>query len=106
MSWPGIEEINFGKYIPNQKATANGHMDQQKQGLQSTKQDFEPLKQEKSNTTITSIFPFAPKELSYSDQTGKFPFRSSRGYEYVMIIYDFDSNTILARHFKTRRAKE
>ena len=106
LSWPGIEEINFEKYIPNQEATAKGHMDQEKQGLQSTKQDFEPSKEEKSNTTMTSIFPLTPKELSYSDQTGKFPFRSSRGYEYVMIIYDHDSNAILARPFKTRQAKE
>ena len=33
VTWPGIEEINFLKFLPNQEATAKGHMDQEKQGL-------------------------------------------------------------------------
>ena len=44
--------------------------------------------------------------MTYLDQTGKFPFKSSRGYKYIMILYEYDSNAILARPFKTRQAKE
>ena len=55
---------------------------------------------------MTKIIPFTPKEMSYTDQTGQFPFHSTRGYEYIMVLYDFDSNAILARPFKNRQAKE
>ena len=38
----------------------------------------------------------------YTDQTIRFPMISSRGYEYIMIAYDFDSNNILAEPLKFR----
>ena len=31
----------------------------------------------------------------YSDQTGTFPYLSSRGFRYIMIMYDYDMNAIL-----------
>ena len=93
------------KYLPNQEATAKGHLDQERQGIQSTR-DTNPEKENKMKQIIIEVFPFTPKEISYIDQTGKFPFRSSRGYEYVMVMYDYDSNAVLARLFKTRKAKE
>ena len=40
----------------------------------------------------------------YSDQTRKFPVNSSRGYQYVFILYEYDSNTILYKLLKTRQA--
>ena len=46
-----------------------------------------------------------PKETTYSDQTGRFPYRSSRGNEYIMVMYDYDSNAILATPLKNRQAK-
>ena len=106
LTWPNIENINFHKYIPNQVATSKGHMDQERQGIQSTRNDTTPAQQEKTNNVIADIVPFTAKELAYSDQTGKFPFRSTRGHEYIMILYDYDSNAILARPFKNRQAKE
>ena len=41
-----------------------------------------------------------------SNQTGAFPFPSSRGYRYIMIAYDVDSNAILSRLLKTKRSIE
>ena len=38
----------------------------------------------------------------YTDQTGRFPVTSSRGYKYIMIAYDYDSNNILAEPLKSR----
>ena len=106
MSWPGIDEIRFKKYAPNQEATAKGHLDQERQGLQSTQEDAEPMQEEKTKQTMATVVPFTQKEFTYTDQTGKFPFRSTRGYEYIMVMYDYDANAILARPFKTRQAKE
>ena len=38
----------------------------------------------------------------YTDQTGCFPIISSRGYKYIMIAYDYDSNNILVEPIKSR----
>jgi hypothetical protein len=42
----------------------------------------------------------------YTDQTGKFPVVSSKGNKYIMILYDYDSNAILAQTIKDRTAPE
>ena len=38
----------------------------------------------------------------YIDQTGRFPINSRRGYKYIMIAYDYDSNNILAEPINSR----
>jgi Reverse transcriptase (RNA-dependent DNA polymerase) len=45
-----------------------------------------------------------PRNLVYSDQTGRFPIPSSTGNNYLMIAYDYDSNMILLRPMKDRSA--
>jgi hypothetical protein len=38
----------------------------------------------------------------YSDLTGRFPVTSSRGNKYLLVVYDYDSNAIIAeprKHF-------
>jgi len=42
----------------------------------------------------------------HTDQTGRFPTQSSRGMNYLMIAYDYDSNAILAEPLKNRSALE
>jgi hypothetical protein len=42
----------------------------------------------------------------YSDQTGRFPVTSSKGNQYIMIIYDYDSAAILAEPLKNRTEQE
>ena len=43
LTWPGIEDINFEKYISNLIPTAKGHLDQARANLQSTKNKEDPL---------------------------------------------------------------
>ena len=38
----------------------------------------------------------------YSDQTGKFPVRSYRGMQYIMVIIEMDSNAILVEAMRNR----
>ena len=38
----------------------------------------------------------------YTEQIGRFPITSSRGYKYIMIAYDYDFNNILAEPIKSR----
>jgi hypothetical protein len=42
----------------------------------------------------------------YTDQTGRFPVVSSKGNKYIMILYDYDSNAILAQPIKDRTTPE
>ena len=115
INWPGIADINFEKYITNLTPTAKGHLDQERSNLQSTRDknkntldvDFEPNDGNSTKTfeNTAVLYRFDPKEKTYSDQTGRFPHRSSRGNEYLMIMYDHDSNAILVEALKNRQAK-
>ena len=58
----------------------------------------------KTNDLCAIITPFTPKDTAYSDLTGRFPFRSSRGNEYLLVVYDYDSNAILVEPLKNRTA--
>jgi hypothetical protein len=42
----------------------------------------------------------------YTNQTGKFPRKSSRGHQYIMVLIEMDSNTILVAAMKNRSAGE
>ena len=46
-----------------------------------------------------------PTGQIYTDQTGKFVQQSSNGNNYLFILYDYDSNLILAEPMKTRTAQ-
>ena len=117
ITWPGIHEINFEKHISNIVPTAKGHLDQERSNLQTTKkqinsdehmdEDYFPIigNGVKTYENAAMVYPMEPKMLTYSDQTGRFPHRSSRGNEYIMIMYDYDSNAILCAPLKNRQAK-
>ena len=49
------------------------------------------------------ILPFEAKDTSYGDLTGRFPFTSSQGNAYILVIYDYDSNAILAEPLQSRQ---
>ena len=59
-----------------------------------------------THVVFATILPANDLQKSYSDQTGKSPVQSSRGYQYVMIMYDYDSNAILSQPLKSRQAGE
>ena len=46
------------------------------------------------------------RETIFSDQTGKFPKQSQRGYKYIMVMVEIDSNAILVEPMKSRKDKE
>lgn len=45
---------------------------------------------------------FHSASKAYTDLTGRFPFQSSRGNNYLFILYDYDANAILAEPIKNR----
>ena len=113
IGWPGIDEINFSKVIKTTKATELGHLDQERKHLQGTKDevpDFFPNKiSSKVNevySTIISSNMIKNQNKSYCDLTGRFPHKSTRGNQYLFVLYDYDSNAILFEPLKTRQAHE
>ena len=43
---------------------------------------------------------------TYFDLTGAFPYTSARGYKYILLLYDYDSNSILTCPLKSKNATE
>ena len=58
----------------------------------------------RTNAIYYKICSMAPKHLAYTDLTGRFPYRSSRGNQYIMVAYSYDSNAILAKAINNRSA--
>ncbi len=42
----------------------------------------------------------------YTDQTGRFPKKSSQGNQYIMVLIELDSNAILVEAMKNRSSTE
>jgi hypothetical protein len=124
ITWPGLESSIIERHMITPVATAKGHLDQERKNLNSTKvikindeifpsklnennEDFFPSKlndQAVTQDLCAMITPFEPKKTAYSDLTGRFPYKSSRGNEYLLVVYDYDSNAILVEAIKNRTA--
>ena len=63
-----------------------------------------PLMGQCSNIVIGATIP--ETELIYTDQNGKFPVRSSKGFQYLTIMYIIDANAIIAEPLKSKNSKE
>ena len=95
-------------------ATALGHMDQHQQGLQSTKilvhldsDDFNPPAiTTPTNQVIAQVISFKTNNKGYFDLIGAFPYVSSRGNKYILVLYSNDTNVILVHPPKTKEAHE
>ena len=118
-TWPGLTENLVKKHLPKSIATAKGHLKQEQQGIRSTQpkaaipQDCtsstKPVmttdsSEVRTNWAFMLVIQFTGQ--IFSDQTGRFPITSSRGNKYVMIVYDYDSNAIIAEPMKSRTASE
>ena len=117
ISWPAIDDLNFKKLIGNTVEHAKGHLKQEKQGLQSTTpssspstsaplvmEDRFPTKiSDKTYDVCTLILP-SEKGITYSDQTGRFPYQSSQGNKYIMLAYNYDANALLVQTLKDKNA--
>ena len=80
------------------KATITRYQDNFSPPLPIIKEDdFHPKMELKYNDVVLKI---VNTNKMYSDQTGAFPFPSRRGYRYLLISYDVDSNAVLARPLK------
>ena len=90
------------KYLPKILATYKGHIDQEVQGLPSTKDSPDEdiahkkvgsnFKTQDLITSIVSLDGFQSR--SYSDQSEKLSGWSSHGSIYIFVFYHFDINVV------------
>ena len=127
-SWPGLTYALVSKFIPEtSEETAAGHLHRRQQGIQSTRvpvvkrntvQIMKPElpgqgKLHHNRQQQVGIHLEANDELIIklngtisTNQTGRFPIVSQRGNQYTMVLYNYDSNAILAEGCKERTATE
>jgi hypothetical protein len=110
ITWPGLKEDAINKHLKLTPATAMGHMNQRRQNIRSTsKASIE--KQQSPDTDLGTNTQLvyavvADQGQLYTDLTGKFPVRSSKGNSYVMLCYIYDCNYINIVPVKSRSASE
>ena len=89
-TWPSLTKTNITKYLPKSVETALGHLDQERKNQLSTKS----IIRKRENAQFVKIITPQEEGKIYTDQRGRLPTTSSRGYKYVIILYDKDSNNI------------
>ncbi len=117
-TWPGLNVEIVNKHLPKSVATSQGHLDQQRKNLRSTKPKPEetdegtmheptPLDEGRKVNEIYAAIEEYDEQTGkiHSDLTGPFPVTSNRGNKYVLVVYDYDSNAIIARPVKNRKAE-
>jgi hypothetical protein len=122
---PGMSLQALRRHPPDSIKTAKGHLHLNRQGRLSTKQ-FTP---EQVTTMMHDAFPGRHPTLGpgnqappgsrhiltrcirtsrqmFTDLSGQFPFKSTSGNEYMMLMYDFDANYIHVELMTSRGAAE
>jgi hypothetical protein len=108
-SWPGLTEHAVEKHLSKSTSTTKGHLNKHRQNARTTKiKDVKVMVTEPDlDHGIKTQFVYdaiIDADQIYTDQTGIFPVVSRKGNKYIMILYDYDSNAILAQPIKDRTA--
>ena len=107
----GLTLARLQQHPPQSIAMHKGHMDQDRMNTRSTKkapgkeEPFPAATEDETPTQACYTALMEPTGQTYIDLTGKFVAASSMGNNYILIIYDYDSNAILAIPLKNRRAE-
>jgi hypothetical protein len=111
-TWPGLTVEAVNKHLKLTPATAMGHMNQRRQNTRSTKpkliaqddEDITPLGSEEKTHLVFAVV--LDHGQVYTDLTGAFPTRSSRGNNGLMICYSYDANYIRPIAMKSKSGAE
>jgi hypothetical protein len=118
-TWPNLTAHHVKQYLEKSEETIKVHMDQQrknvrimkpkenttsKKGDNTEEPEVEPHITEWTNLTYAAIHDI--EGHTYTDLTDRFPSVSSRGYKYIVVLYNFDTNNILAKPMKSRSDAE
>jgi hypothetical protein len=110
ITWPGLTEDAINKHLKLTPVTAMGHMNQRLQNIRSTSKahiEKQPTPDTYLGTKTHLVYAVAVDQGQlYTDLTGKFSVRSSKGNSYVMVCYVYDCNYIKVIPMKYRSASE
>jgi hypothetical protein len=110
ITWTVLTEDVINKDLKLTPATAMGHMSQRLQNIQSTLK--EPVeKQPTPDTDLVTkthlVYAVVVHQCHlYTDLTGKFLVRSSKGNSYVMVCFVYDCNYVKIIPMKSRSASQ
>jgi hypothetical protein len=94
ITWPGLTEDAIKKHLKLMPATAMGHMNQRRQNIRSTSkvptEKQQPPDTDLGTKTHHVYAVVVDQGQLYTDLTGKFLVRSSKGNSYVMLCYIYD----------------
>jgi hypothetical protein len=99
-TWPGLTEQAINKKLKMAPAMEMGHMNQRHQNIRSTTNypitsnlEYETVTPGGLGTKTYLLYAvvIAQGQL-YTDLTGRFPIRSTKGYRHVMVCYYYDCN--------------
>ena len=117
----GIKDALVQNNLPKSIATAKGHLRQDRQNVRSTRNTYPdttisnppvmttpplPSQEDKARTQMAYLQTIEFTGKVSTNQTGRFPVTSSRGSKYLMVLYNHDSNTILAEPLTSRNERE
>jgi hypothetical protein len=110
ITWPGLTEDDIHKHLKLTRATAMGHMNQRHQNIRSTSKapiEKQPTPDTDLGTKTHLVYAVVVDQGQlYTDLTGKFPVRSSKGNSYIMVCYVYDCNYVKVVPMKSRSALE
>jgi hypothetical protein len=110
ITWPGLTEDAINKHLKLTPATAMGHMNQRCQNIRSTSkvpiEKQHPPDTDLGTKTHLVYAVVVDQGQLYTDLTGKFPVRSSKGNSYVMVCYIYDCKYVKVILMKSRSASE
>jgi hypothetical protein len=97
VTWKTLTAQHVRNDLEKSEATIEGHLNQTRRNVRSTRpkknvtapneeEDYEPHISKCTNVIYAAIHE--------SDLTARFPTTSSRGYKYILVLYDYDGNNI------------
>jgi hypothetical protein len=109
-TWPGLTENAIHKHLKLTPAMAMGPMNQRRQKIRSTSKtpvDDVPKTDTGLGTKTHLVYAvLVDQGQLYTDLTGKFPVRSSKGTSYVIVCSIYDCNYVKVFPMKSRSASE
>ena len=115
MCWLTSQNLLRNPHPPQSVAMVKGHLDQTRKNQRSTKKTIAYNDDNEDDGLFPSSEPgnarthhcYASvseptKGQIYSNQTGKFVVASSTGNNYILVVYDYDSNSILVQPMRSR----
>ena len=113
MPWPGLSARLISKHLPQSPFTVKVHLDQEKKNLRSTHSNqalldnVHPKQEQCTHNIFAAIIDVNSATATlYSNQTGRLSVLSSHRNQYILVLYNYDTNSIHAHLLKNRQALE